>query len=182
MLQFSRRAELVVIGVAFLAVSFIVWGLGRYFDEPLLSFVGLMTLASTFVPMPADAYVVSTAETIDPVTVAVVGGLVNALAVLGERRFILCLIDYPVFERVKNLVGSNRYLGILDNHMFFGLAIAAASPIPFELFRFVAVTRNVNVVTYFVATFVGRGGRFYVYAIAGGWFAAQGILQPVVFA
>ena len=139
-----------------------------------------MVLASTFVPLPADAYVVQTAETLDPIMVAVVGGLINAFAVLGERLFILRLIDYPIFERLKRFVGTNKFLGVLDDQMFLGLAIAAASPIPFEVFRFVAVTRNVNLVTYFFATLIGRGGRFYVLAVAGGWFAAQGILPHVV--
>ncbi len=180
MRRFSRRAELVLIGTGFVVISLVVWGLGRVFDEPLLSFAGLMVLASTFVPMPADAYVVQTAETLDPVTVAVVGGVINAFAVLGERQFILRLIDYPVFDRLTRFVGTNKYLGILDRQMFLGLALAAASPVPFEVFRFVAVTRNVNLVTYFFATLIGRGGRFYALALAGGFFAAQGILQIVV--
>lgn len=180
MRQFSRRAELFLIGGAFVVISVGVWALGRVFDAPLLSFSGLMVLASTFVPLPADAYVVQTAETLDPIMVAVVGGLINAFAVLGERLFILRLIDYPIFERLKRFVGTNKFLGVLDDQMFLGLAIAAASPIPFEVFRFVAVTRNVNLVTYFFATLIGRGGRFYVLAVAGGWFAAQGILPHVV--
>lgn len=130
--------------------------------------------------MPADAYVVQTAATLDPVTVAIVGGVINAFAVLGERQFILRLIDFPIFDRVVRFVGTNKYLGILDKQMFLGLALAAASPVPFEVFRFVAVTRNVNLVTYFFATLIGRGGRFYALAIAGGFFAAQGVLRIVV--
>ena len=182
MRRFSRRAELFLIGTGFVIVSIGTWALGRVFDEPLLSFAGLMTLASTFVPLPADAYVVSTAETIDPVTVALLGGVVNAFAVMGERLFLERLIDYPIFERLRRFVGSNRYLALLDNHLFIGLTLAAASPIPFEVFRFVAVARNVNRVTYFFATMIGRGARFYVLAVAGGYFATQGILQLVVAA
>ncbi len=139
-----------------------------------------MILASTFVPMPADAYVVQTAETLDPLTVAAVGGVINAFAVLGERQFIIRLIEYRVFDRVTRFIGTNKYLGIVDRQMFLGLALAAASPVPFEVFRFMAVTRNVNLYTYFFATLLGRGGRFYALALAGGWFAAQGVLQIVV--
>ena len=180
MRRFSRRVELFLIGTGFIVVSLGTWALGRVFDSPLLSFAGLMTLASTFVPLPADAYVVSTAETIDPLTVAVVGGVINAFAVLGERSFLLRLVDYPIFERLKRFVGDNRYLAVLDKNMFLGLTLAAASPIPFEVFRFVAVARAVTVVIYFFASLIGRGARFYVLALAGGLFAAQGILQVVV--
>lgn len=180
MRRFSPRAELIAIGLGFVVVSLSVWSVGRWLDLPLLSFSGLMLLASTFVPMPADAYVVHTAGSFDPLVVASVGGVVNAFGVLGERRFLIRLSEFSVGERLKEFIGTNRYLGLLDKHMFLGLVTAAASPIPFEVFRVIAVARNVNVVTYFFATLVGRGARFYVLALAGGWFAAKGILQLVV--
>ena len=178
--QSSRRVELLAIAVAFMAVTVGVYLFGQAIEQPLISFAGLMVLASTFVPMPADAYVVQTAESIDPVQIAVVGGLVNAFGVLGERQFLLRLADFELFAKVKRFFGTNRYLNVLDRYMFWGLAIAAASPLPFEVFRFVAVSRDVNVVTYFFATLIGRGGRFYVLAVAGTWFASQGLLTTVV--
>lgn len=180
MSQSSRRVELLTIVAAFIAVTMGVYALGSSLEQPLVSFAGLMVLASTFVPMPADAYVVQTAETIDPVQIALVGGLVNALAVLGERQFLLRLVDFELFGKVKRFFGTNKYLDVLDRYMFLGLAVAAASPLPFEVFRFVAVSRDVNVITYFFATLVGRGSRFYVLAVAGSWFASQGLLTTVV--
>jgi len=178
--RFSRRAELLAIAVVFMATTVGVYALGSALDEPLVSFAGLMVLASTFVPMPADAYVVQTAETIDPIQIAVVGGAVNALAVLGERQFLLRLVDFEMFAKLKRFLGTNKYLDVLDRHMFLGLAVAAASPLPFEVFRFVAVSRDVGVGLYGLATFVGRGSRFYVLAVAGSWFASQGLLTTVV--
>lgn len=180
MRRFSPRVELIAIAVGFVVLSLGVWSLGRLLEQPLVSFAGLMLLASTFVPMPADAYVVHTAASFDPWTVAVIGGVVNAFGVLGERRILILLSGFPIGERLKDFIGTNRFLGLLDKQMFLGLMIAAASPIPFEVFRVIAVGRNVKVVTYFFATLIGRGARFYVLALAGGWFAAQGVLQLVV--
>lgn len=180
MSQSSRRVELLAIVAGFIAVTVSVYVLGSQLEQPLVSFAGLMVLASTFVPMPADAYVVQTAETIDPLQIAVVGGLVNAFAVLGEREFLLRLADFELFGKVKKFFGTNKYLAVLDRYMFWGLAVAAASPLPFEVFRFVAVSRDVHLGTYFFATLIGRGSRFYVLALAGTWFASQGLLTTVV--
>ncbi len=180
MLQRSRTAELWLIAAAFLAVTATLWGLGRFFDEPVLSFMGLMTLGSTFVPMPADAYVVNASKFIDPITIGLLGGAINSLAVVGERAFLDRLIDYPIFEKVKRFIGTNRFVEALEGQMFLGLIIAAASPLPFEVFRFVACARNYDRVRYAIATFIGRGGRYYVLALGTSRFIDDATLPWIV--
>ncbi len=180
MSRFSPRAELMVIAIVFLTVTIGLYALGSTLEQPLVSFAGLMVLASTFVPMPADAYVLQTSETIDPLQIAVVGGAVNAVAVLGERAFLLRLANFEIFGKIKRFIGTSRYLDVFDRHVFVGLVVAAASPLPFEVFRFVAVSRDVSVGLYAVATFIGRGTRFYALALAGSWFVSQGLLTAVV--
>ena len=178
--QRSPRAELWLIAAGFVVTSLGLWLLGRALDEPLLSFAGLMTIASTFVPMPADAYVIHAAETISPAWIALLGGAINAIAVLGERLFIQRLIDFPIFDRIRNFIGTNRFVTAMEDQMFLGLIVAAASPLPFEVFRFVAVARNYSPTRYALATFIGRGARFYALAAAGGFFAAHGLVPYVV--
>ncbi|MFT7475853.1 MAG: membrane protein YqaA with SNARE-associated domain [Verrucomicrobiales bacterium] len=173
--QRSPRAELWLIAGVFAATSLGLWLLGRALDEPLLSFAGLMTTASTFVPMPADAYVIHAAETISPIWIAILGGAINAVAVLGERLFLQRLIGFPIFDRIRNFIGTNRFVTAMEDQMFLGLIVAAASPLPFEVFRFVAVARDYSPTRYAVATFIGRGTRFYALAAAGGFFAAHGL-------
>jgi membrane protein YqaA with SNARE-associated domain len=180
--QRSRLAELWLIAAVFGVVSATLWGAGRFFDEPILSFAGLMTIASTFLPMPADAYAVNVSQYISPVTVGLLGGAINAVAVLGERMFLDRLIDYPIFAKLKRFVGTNRWIDVFEKHMFFGLIVAAASPLPFEVFRFVACARNYNRWRYGTATFIGRGGRYYVLAAAGGALAESGLLSRFVAA
>lgn len=180
MRQRSRLAELWLIAGAFLVVSGVLWGLGRLLDEPVLSFVGLMTLGSTFVPMPADAYVVRASEFIDPVTIGLFGGAINALAVLGERAFLDRLIDFPIFEKVRRFIGTNRFVEVLEKQMFLGLIVAAASPLPFEVFRIVACARAYDRARYALATFLGRGGRYYVLALGTSRFVDDATLPWIV--
>lgn len=178
--QRSRLVELWLIAGAFLVVTGVFWGLGRALDEPLLSFMGLMTLASTFVPMPADAYIVNASKFIDPVTIGLLGGAINSLAVLGERAFLDRLIDYPIFDKVRRFIGTNRFVEALEGQMFLGLVIAAASPLPFEVFRFVACARGYDRVRYAIATFLGRGGRYYVIALGTERFVDDATLPWIV--
>ena len=176
----SPHAELWLIAAGFAVVSGTLWGLGRVFGEPLLSFTGLMTLASTFVPMPADAYVVSASLNLSPLTIGLVGGAINAVAVLGERMFLDRLVNFPIFERLQRAVGTNRYIHAAEEHMFIGLIIAAASPLPFEVFRFVACARQYNRFRYAIATFIGRGGRYYALAKFGSILASHDLVPWVV--
>lgn len=180
MRRFSRNAEAALIVGAFASISAVLWIAGRILDEPLLSFAGLMTLASTALPMPADAYVVNVSQYIGPVTVGLLGGAINAVAVLGERAFLARLIDYPIFDRVRRFVGTNRFVDVFERYMFVGLIVAAASPLPFEVFRFVACARNYSWWRYALATFIGRGGRYYALAAAGGALASRDLLPRVV--
>jgi len=180
MRQRSRLAELWLIAAAFLIVTFALWGLGRALDEPLLSFMGLMTLGSTFIPMPADAYVVNASKFIDPVTIGLLGGAINALAVLGERAFLDRLIDFPVFDKMTRFIGSNRFVDAMASQMFIGLVVAAASPLPFEVFRLVACARGYDRFKYCLATFLGRGSRYYVLALGTSRFVDDATLPWIV--
>lgn len=180
MRQQSRLAELWLIAAAFCVITGVLWGLGRWLDEPLLSFAGLMTLASTFVPMPADAYVVNASASINPVTIGLLGGAINGVAVLGERAFLDRLVDYPLFAKISRFIGTNRFVEILEKQMFIGLAIAAASPLPFEVFRFVACARKYDRARYALATFLGRGGRYYVLALGTTRFVDDATLPWIV--
>lgn len=176
----SQITQLWLIAISFVVVSTTLWGLGRAFGAPLISFAGLMTLASTFVPMPADAYVIAASLNLSALTIGLVGGGVSAVAVLGERAFLGRLMDFPVFEKVRRMVGTNKYIGALEDHMFFGLIVAAATPIPFEVFRFVACVRKYDWFRYALATFIGRGARFYALAKFGGLLAQNDLLPWVV--
>lgn len=177
-----RRASLGRIAATFGALSGTAWLAGVLFGLPLLSFAGVMAVASTFVPLPADTYVLHAATEFTPLTIAIVGGAISALAVLVERSFLLHLIDARCFGKLRSFIGTNRFVDLAERHLFWALIIAAASPLPFEVFRLVAVTRNFSPPRYAAATFIGRGVRFFLLASAGSMLADQHLLSWVLVA
>lgn len=79
----STANDLWAIACIFGVVSSGLFVAGRILESPVLSFTGVMTIASTFIPMPADAYVIAASARVPALTIGVVGGAVNAAAVLG---------------------------------------------------------------------------------------------------
>ncbi|MEM7275890.1 MAG: hypothetical protein AAF547_22630 [Actinomycetota bacterium] len=177
-----RAAELWWIAGALAAVATGLWLLGVLIDSALLTFVGFMVGASTFVPLPADAYVLATADDLTPLTIGVVGGAVNAAVVLVERQWILRLARHPFFSRFAEFVGTNRWIDLAERRLFIGLLVGGFSFLPFEPFRLVAVLRDYDPPRYALATFLGRGIRYYWLARAGQVFAVYGVIEWVVWA
>lgn len=181
MFRTSRTAELWIIALSLAAVAAALLVLGFVLDSPMLKFGGFMTGASTFVPMPADAYVLAAAETIDPWMIGVVGGIVNGLVVLVEGRWVSRLTATHTFDRFVEFVGTNRYVDLAQQKMFLGLVVGGASFLPFEPFRLVAILRNYSPTRYFAATAIGRGFRYYCLAEIGAKFADLGAIQYVIW-
>lgn len=178
----SRVADLWIIAGALAAAAIGLWGLGLVLGSSLLRFVGFMAGACTFLPLPADAYLLDASTRHDALVLGVVGGLVNALVVLVERAWVLRLVDHPMFDRFREFVGTNRWVDRAEDHLFLGLVIGGFSPLPFEPFRLVAILRRYSLVRYAVATFLGRGFRYYWLARAGSVFADFGLVRYVVWA
>ncbi len=181
MFRTSRTVELWIIALSLAAVAAGLLVVGIVLDSPMLKFGGFMTGASTFVPMPADAYVLAAAESIDPWMIGVVGGIINGLVVLIEGRWVSRLASVPSFDRFVEFVGTNRFVDLAQQQMFLGLIVGGASFLPFEPFRLVAVLRNYSPVRYFLATAIGRGFRYYCLARIGEKFADLGSIQYVVW-
>ena len=178
----SHGTELVGIAAALTTTAGLLYALGSTLDLGALKFAGLMTMASTFVPMPADSYVLGAAASMPALTIALVAGAVNAVAVLVERQFLLRIVDLAFFDRLRTFIGSNRFVTKAHDHMFVGLVLGAATPLPFEAFRLVAVTRRYSPWRYASATFIGRSARFYALASAGSMLAAHDLLPIVLVA
>ena len=158
-----------------------IWATGKAIGSSLLSYVGFMSGACTFLPLPADAWVLHAATANTPLTVGLIGGLVNAVIVLIERLWVLRFVDHPSFDRFKRFVGTNRYVDWTERHLFIGLVVGGFSFIPFEPFRLVAVLRDYTPSRYALATFVGRGFRYYWLARAGSIFAGLGVVKYAVW-
>jgi len=159
-----------------------------------------MIAASTFVPAPADTFVLALSSSLSPVTIGVVGGLINALVVsVVERRWVLLVLDHPFFERFSGVFGAESDEEPLDNtdtdsqgwthktvnwakrHMFAGLVVGGASVLPFEPFRLLAITSGYPPARYALATFISRGARYWAIAEFGQILSGYGWLKPVIY-
>lgn len=182
MSRISRTTELWFITAAVTIVALGLWLIGSWAGSPVLKYCGFMTGATTFVPMPADAYVLVAAKSVDPWVLGVLGGLVNGLVVLVEARWVLQLSTFPVFERFRVVIGTSRYIDLVERYMFTGLLLGGLTFLPFEPFRLIAVMRRYSYPRYFIATVLGRGLRYYTLARAGSVVADLGAIQFVVWA
>jgi membrane protein YqaA with SNARE-associated domain len=176
----SRHTKLVLIGVTLMAVGAGLWVGGHLSGLSLLRYAGLMTMGTTFVPLPADTFTLAAAADNPALAVALVGGAVNAAVVLLERWWILILVDHPVFDRIRRFFDTNRYVAWTDRSMFVTLLLAGL--LFFEPFRLLAVMRRYPAGKYLVATFLSRTIRYYALASVGAAVFELGYLRPLLVA
>ena len=177
-----RAADLWIIAAVLGLVSAALWLVGLVTGSPLLRFAGFMAGATTFLPLPADAYVLAASVDSPALAVGLVGGGVNAAVVLVERAWLLRLMRHPVFDRFNEFVGTNRWVDLAQRHLFLGLVVGGFSFLPFEPFRLMAVVKDYGRFRYSLATFVGRGFRYYWLARLGMVFDGFGGVRHVVWA
>ena len=177
-----RAADLWSIAAFLGVVAAALWLAGVLVGEPMLRFAGFMAGATTFLPMPADAYVLAAAADSSALAVGLVGGGVNAVVVLVERMWVLRLMRHPSFDRFNEYVGTNRWVDAAQRHLFLGLLVGGFSFLPFEPFRLLAVVNDYGRLRYALATFLGRGLRYYWLARLGLVFDGFGGVKYVVWA
>jgi len=177
----GRKLRLIGIAVAVGVAALTFYLIGVATGNALVRFIGLMIGATTFVPLPADTFVLAASASLSPAVIGVVGGLINATMVLIERVWILALVDSPAFDRMRRFFAANRLVELTERNMFVALMVGAASFIPFEPFRLVAIMRNYSPLKYFLATGIARGTRYYVLASVGSALLDVGLLQQAIW-
>lgn len=182
MSRIFRATDLWLIAGALAVAAIGLWVFGAIVDSSLLRFAGFMTGATTFLPLPADAYVLNAAATNPALTIGLIGGAVNAAVALVEREWLLRLARHPIFDRFSEFVGTNRWVDGAQRHLFVALVVGGFSFLPFEPFRLMAVIRGYPPAKYALATFLGRGFRYYWLAKIGAVFAVYGAIKWVVWA
>jgi membrane protein YqaA with SNARE-associated domain len=139
----------------------------EYINSNIIEFIALMLMAGTFLPMPADTYVLFISNEFDPILLGVVGGLVNAVAVICEKYWLQDVMKFGLFEKFSVFFDKSKFTKFMNKKMFLWLVVSGFSFLPFEPFRLVAVVKNYNNFKYFLATFLGRGFRYYLLALFG---------------
>lgn len=175
-----RKNNVIPISIGYLLVGFVLMLGGIFIGNKLLEFFGFMLFAGTFLPFPADTYILHLPLYFTPLFIAIIGGLVNTIAVLFERYFALVLLKTKKGSKIKKTFNESKFSRYSNRYPFVTLFIAAFSFIPFEPFRFWAITNKYDLKKYAMATFFGRGIRYYVLALIGNIFAKFDLLTYVL--
>lgn len=167
-------------GILFLGISASIGLAGVLLSLSLLEFIGVMSIGSTFIPVPADAYILSFAENHSALFIASLAGFINATVVILEKYWLIEALKYKRFKKLNSFFDNSKYTPLVHKNMFISLLIGGFSPLPFEIFRLIASKVNYNNAKYFLATFLGRGFRYYLLATSSVLLVEVGALSYVI--
>ncbi|MAG36513.1 MAG: hypothetical protein CL878_09770 [Dehalococcoidia bacterium] len=178
--MFSSNRQVLVVAASYLSLALLTGLSGVYWGQKALEFLGFMLVAGTCLPLPADTYVLHLPLYLTPAFIAVWGGAANTLAVCFERYILAHLLARGWGSHVAAIVQDSHLTRWFGRYPFWILSIGAFSVLPFEPFRFLAVATPYDVKRYALATFLGRGTRYYGLAVFGEWLSGWGWLTPVI--
>ena len=177
----SKTKKVFIKGGIYVSVCVVLYLFSLVIDSTILEYISLMLLAGTFLPMPADTYVLFISGDIDPIVIGVVGGIVNAVAIIFEKYWLKDVMKFGALEKFSVFFSNSKFTKYMNKGMFLSLLISGFSFFPHEPFRLVAVVKNYNDFKYFMATFLGRGFRYYLLAIFGDEIRKYDMLGLVLF-
>ena len=183
----KRNKHIRIFGITYLVIFGIMTLVGFFCGSKIIEFIGFMFLACTFLPFPADTYILYSSKFFTSAFIGVVGGLINAAAVIAEKYFVKLLIKYKEFDTFVDFFNEDRFTKFINKRMFLFLFLSALSFIPFEPFRFIAIIEGYDDKKYFLSTFLGRGLRYGILAIIGNemlkynWLTTVVLISLVVF-
>lgn len=134
-------------------------------------------IESAFFPIPPDFLVIPMVAS-RPESWKKIGLWVSFFSITGS--FLGYFIGYALFESVGlaiidsyNLQEQMIRLGdVYDRNAFWSLIVAAFTPLPYKVFTIAAGVLKLNIITFAVASILGRGARYmlvsYLAHIGGG--------------
>ncbi|UCE18341.1 MAG: VTT domain-containing protein [Gemmatimonadota bacterium] len=141
-------------------------------EHGLLYYFFYMMVACTFFPLPTPPTVIYMGQNYPSWIVALIGAAGSCVAGLIDYIVFSQLLKYKKVARIKETKTFQSFRKFFNKVAFVSMITAAFTPIPFDPFRFMAITTNYSKLKYVVAIFVGRGSRYYL-------LAAFGALVPV---
>ncbi|HET6610705.1 MAG TPA: hypothetical protein VFG83_01895 [Kofleriaceae bacterium] len=176
----SRSTKFYATVISYVVGSVVLCATGWWIGNRIAEMIGFILLGGTFLPLPLDAYVLHTTPFFSALTVALLAGSINTAAVVFERYFLLGLLALGKGRHIQEVIYQSKLSAWFRRLPFAIVFIGALSFIPFEPFRFLAVTNRYSLWRYSLATFLGRGIRYYLYAVFGHMLMGVGWLGPVL--
>ncbi len=164
----------------YVSLSLAFLGVGLWKDIVSLEVLGAFLIGGTFIPLPLDVYVLYLSPFFDVILLGLVAGVLNTVAVLAEWYFVVNLLEGGRGHKLKRVVQEATLSAWFRKFPFPTIFFTAFSPLPFEIFRFLAITNGYNLARYTLATFLGRTIRYVVLVAAGGWLYSYGWLGKAI--
>ncbi|MDX2116177.1 MAG: YqaA family protein [Planctomycetota bacterium] len=130
---------------------------------------------SSFFPIPPD--VLQIALTLERRTraffyaaVSTVGSVLGGLAGYAIGWGLWSVVSPFFFRYVFDQAVFTRVESLYQEHDFWCVFIAAFTPIPYKVFTIAGGVFGINLLMFFLASLVGRAGRFFLVATLLWWF------------
>jgi len=123
-----------------------------------------MTFACTFFPLPTPQIIMDYGGIFDPIMVAMVGAIGTCVAGLIDYTVITYIFKVKKVAKLKQTKTYKYCAWFYNKVAFISLVIAGFTPIPFDLFRFLAAATKYNRGKYVLSIFIGRAPRYYLLA------------------
>ena len=137
---------------------------------------GIAFAESSFFPIPPDVFLVAILMTQERLKAFFYAGLTTLGSVLGGMFGYA--IGFFFFKTVGVWMIGVYHLEeqmlvvqkLFTENAFFAIFTAAFTPIPYKVFTIAAGLFNINLVTFIIASTLGRGGRFFLVAMVMRYF------------
>ena len=137
---------------------------------------GIAFAESSFFPIPPDVFLVAILMTQERLKAFFYAGLTTLGSVLGGMFGYA--IGFFFFKTVGVWMIGLYHLEeqmlvvqkLFTENAFFAIFTAAFTPIPYKVFTIAAGLFNINLVTFIIASILGRGGRFFLVAMVMRYF------------
>jgi len=126
-----------------------------------------MTVACTFFPLPTPQLVIKYGEWFNPYLVASVGGIGTTLGTLIDYGLLTYAFRYEKVNKIRKARIYRYIVRFFHKIAFISLLVAGFTPIPFDPFRFLAISMKYSKIKYILAVFIGRSLRYFLLAKAG---------------
>lgn len=113
---------------------------------------------------PRRAFHLAAWTTLTSVAGGLAGYAIGALALGSIRPWLVELGYIGGFEQAQNWFATHGFIAIL---------VAGFSPIPYKVFCLAAGSMGMSVPLFVIASFVGRGSRFFLFAGLAAWGGAR---------
>lgn len=130
----------------------------------LLFYLGYMTAACTFFPLPVPPMVMDFGGRFDPLLVSMIGAVGTCLAAMIDYTLMGLITRYRFFSGMTRSRTYRFCVRCFHRAAFVSLVLSSFLVIPLEPVRFLAATTRYNKGKYVLAVFLGRLPLYLLFA------------------